>query len=111
MKMINALLLISGLLSSTGVNAIGATGDISCGKWSKDRSSGIVKDQLSLASWLIGYLNGVARWSEVDILTNADRESLMVWMDNYCKTYPLESIDHGGFDLSIELIKKSNTDL
>ena len=103
--------MLIGLLATTGASAVEPMGDTSCGKWVKDRTSGIVKDQLSLTSWLIGYLNGIARWSEVDILSNADRESLMVWMDNYCKTNPLESVEHGSFNLSIELIKKNNTDL
>jgi hypothetical protein len=111
MKKVNAVILIFGLLVSTGARATEPMGDTSCGKWVKERALDNVKGQLSLTSWLIGYLNGIARWSEVDIISNVDRELLMVWMDSYCKSNPLESVEHGGFNLSIELIKKNNSDL
>lgn len=106
MKKINAVLLLVGLLVSTGATAVSTMGNTSCGRWVKDRSASSLRDQLAGDSWLIGYLNGVAAWSDVDILNQVDGESLMLWMDNYCKANPLESVAHGGMVLGVELMKK-----
>ena len=100
------LLLIASV--SNSASAVSYMGNTPCGKWVKDRSSGRVGDQLASVGWLIGYLNGVAVWSDVDILLKADGESLMLWMDNYCKANPLESVAHGGLLLGVELLKKNS---
>ena len=107
MKKINSTLFLIGLLVTSRVSGTEAMGDITCGKWVKDRASSSKNDQLIGDSWLIGYLNGIAQWSEVDIFTAIDGDALFLWMDNYCKANPLEGLAHGGFNLSIELIKKA----
>lgn len=102
------VILLVGLFISTCAGAVSVMGNTPCGKWVKDRTSGKLHDQLVGDSWLIGYLNGVAAWADVDILYNADGESLMLWMDNYCKANPLESVAAGGAVLGVELIKKNS---
>ena len=57
---------------------------------------------------LLGYLSGAAKYSGVDILQNADTESLYLWMDVYCSNNPLQKIYIGADSLFTELEKKQH---
>ena len=62
-------------------------------------------------SWLMGYISGLsmelnATILKVDVLKDTDAESLFLWMDNYCKTNPLNTLSDGELELFVELIKR-----
>lgn len=105
MKKINAVLLVVGLLVSTEVYSAPVVyfGVISCGSWSAARAN---KMEAVYRAWLDGYVSGIAVESNKNILSQTDSESLALWMDNYCKSNPLESLSSGGYKLSVELAKR-----
>ncbi len=77
----------------------------SCGKWISHREK---SDTLALgnASWLLGYLAGLAVSRGRDFLAGTDNGSLYKWMDSYCRTNPLRDVGSGGIALAAELTKK-----
>jgi hypothetical protein len=80
----------------------------SCGEWIVHREK---SDTLALgnASWLLGYLSGMAISSGKDYLSGTDNSSIYNWMDNYCRKNPLRDLSSGGNALAAELIGKAGT--
>jgi hypothetical protein len=84
------------------INIVGA---VSCGDWDNDHSH-----FLAAASWgeywLIGFLSGIAAGSNMDFMKDADANSIVIWMNNYCSNHPLDSVSAGANILMNELIRK-----
>jgi hypothetical protein len=111
LKLIAALiaLTVSSPVFAYKVIEYEAIGYVDCGQWlsrnDKDLSS------ISTGSWLAGFMTGL---NASDAKDGQDRDSLQkvsadrifLWMDNYCKANPLESVATGGFRLMFELRKK-----
>lgn len=104
MKKINTVLLLVGLLVSTGAysDTVTVRGFASCGEWVADQGGVKTLDK----SWLQGYMSGLAVGRNKDILVGTDDSSIGLWMDNYCKANPLKRVYEGGSDLFIELVKQ-----
>ena len=102
------------LVSSTIAVCAPADGDSvarqapSCGEWIVHREK---SDTLSLgnASWLLGYLSGMAVASGKAYLSGTDNSSIYKWMDSYCRKYPLRDLGSGGIELAAELSGKKAT--
>lgn len=80
----------------------------SCGEWVVHREK---SDTLALAnaSWLLGYLSGMAIGSGKDYLAGSENSSLYKWMDNYCRKNPLRDLSSGANALAAELSGKKGT--
>lgn len=80
----------------------------SCGEWIVHREK---SDTLALgnASWLLGYLSGLAVSSGRDYLSGTDNSSIYKWMDRYCRANPLRDVSSGGNALAAELAKAKGT--
>ena len=80
----------------------------SCGEWVVHREK---SDTLALgnASWLLGYVSGLAGSSGRDYLSGTDNSSIYKWMDNYCRANPLRDVGMGGNALAVERAKKKGT--
>jgi hypothetical protein len=80
----------------------------SCGEWIVHREK---SDTLALgnASWLLGYLSGMAIASGKAYLSGTDNSSIYMWMDNYCRKNPLRDLSSGGNELAAELTGKKGT--
>jgi hypothetical protein len=80
----------------------------SCGEWVVHREK---SDTLALsnASWLLGYLSGMAIGSGKDYVAGTDNSTIYKWMDNYCRKNPLRDLRSGGIALASELSGKSGT--
>jgi hypothetical protein len=74
----------------------------SCGEWIVHREK---SDALALgnASWLLGYLSGIAVVGGKDYLSGTDNSSIYKWMDDYCRKNPLRDLSSGGSALAVEL--------
>ena len=74
----------------------------SCGEWIVHREK---SDTLALsnASWLLGYLSGMAVASGKDTLSGTENSSIYKWMDAYCRKNPLRDVSSGGNALTAEL--------
>ncbi len=82
--------------------ALTVRGAVSCGNWVKS-SSTEGWDRLVNQSRLVAYLSGLAVATKQDILEGSSNESLFLWVDNYCKKYPLDNIYDAGDLLFVEL--------
>ena len=87
------------IVFSTNSNAIQLLGVPSCGQWNS------TDDHAWHHAWLFGYMNGAAAGMNADILKDTDRESIFLWVDNYCRKNPTGKIDEAGRNLALELIK------
>ena len=77
--------------------------DTSCGSWTQARA--IHQSQL-MELWVIGFMSGVnyARSDErSDMLKGTDVEALWSWIDNYCRSHPLETLPTAAIHLALEL--------
>lgn len=108
----NSLLLGCVLLGSSAVAASAPVdrGSLarqapSCGEWIVHREK---SDTLALgnASWLLGYLSGIAVSSGKDYLSGTENSSIYKWIDNYCRSNPLRDLSSGGNALAAELSGK-----
>lgn len=80
----------------------------SCGEWVVHREK---SDTLALgnASWLLGYLSGMAIGGGKNFLPGTENSSIYKWMDNYCRKNPLRDLSSGGNALATELSAKTGT--
>lgn len=98
------LLLMASLLSAQA-QTVTTFGVPDCGQWLKQNSA-------VRKAWLMGFLTGQsAAWDRFgqkgDPLGKLNSaEQAYVWMDNYCKTNPLNSVAEGGYELFSELIAR-----
>jgi hypothetical protein len=91
-----AALSIQASAQGPGSKLIFGQGMNSCGGWTQARQSRSVSGGLS-AQWVAGYLSGMNVQStsldpQDDPLLGTDFDGLMAWIDNYCRSHPLEAI-------------------
>lgn len=109
------LLFLSSLLSMTLGYATSATagsiqgaGAMPCGKWVTERATG---DHHMALAWIMGFMSSYNHYVESSPKRNGvfgeiDHNSIALWMDNYCKSNPLESVYSGSYKLIEEMNKK-----
>jgi hypothetical protein len=96
-----ALIAASSTVSGQGVTVFGSH---DCGTW--------VVDSSRAKSWLLGYLSGLnaatasaeRNYDPLGKVTSAAQ--IYLWMDNYCKANPLDTVGDGALDLYLELIAR-----
>jgi len=54
----------------------------------------------------MGFMTGLAVDSQKDVLAEPDGDSLILWMDNYCKSHPLDTVGAGATVLYRELLSR-----
>ena len=117
MKRISAALiplLVAGpmtLTSAQADNVVNAVGfqQTSCGSWTQARAN---HQSAGIEFWAMGFVSGanVARAKEdaIDILKDVgDAEGLLSWIDNYCRSKPLELFPIAAAYLVIELRERA----
>lgn len=103
--------LISLILLALSISngwALTVRGAVSCGSWVKS-SSTESWDKVVNQSRLVAYLSGLAVATKQDILEGTSNESIFLWVDNYCKKYPLDNIYDAGDLLFVELSMRTKT--
>ena len=79
-----------------------------CGEWLNDSPS----EQGMNKAWLLGFLSGlsasqVIRGDPLNALSSAAQA--YVWMDNFCRKNPLDTVAYGAYALFFELADRSKT--
>jgi len=102
-------LLMAGAMTLTSaqdivVNVVGFQ-HTSCGTWTQARAN---HQSAEMEFWAMGFVSGAnvvrARENAVDILKDVgDAEALLSWIDNYCRSKPLELLPVAATYLVIEL--------
>jgi hypothetical protein len=111
--MIRAAVLLSLIVLSAPAMAqaslIGASQQ-SCGSWTHERKNDSSMSYV-YASWIVGYVSGlnatgVTVLKSPDLLKGIDGNAVIGWMDNYCRSHPLENLGDATVTLLAELSKK-----
>ena len=92
--------------SALANNAIIGAGGTTCGKWVENRrTDAYYHHQLN---WVLGFVSSYnyylhAGTETYGVIGSTDSASIAVWMDNYCKENPLETVFAGSVQLVTEL--------
>ena len=106
MKTKTFAVVMSGLILSfavLNVEAVQIRGVRSCGVWINDKGT---MQEPGHFSWLLGFLSGISIATDNDFLRGTESESISLWVDNYCRANPLDTLSGAGQLLAAELIKK-----
>jgi hypothetical protein len=100
---LNNASIAQGSPPGTPTTYIGAT---DCGEWLKNPTP-------TKKAWLMGYLSGLnkmySRYQDFprDPLGALNTgEQAILWMDNFCRTNPIEMVSTGAMDLFIQLMSR-----
>ena len=98
---LKSMTVITVMMCCTTINAkeFAVYSGFSCGSW-------IANETNMSRSWLLGYMSGLAYGSGKNVLTGTDKDSIFLWMKNYCNANPLEDVMVGGDMLFWELMQK-----
>jgi hypothetical protein len=83
-----------------------------CGKWVENQAMtdvGGMALRTGDEAWLAGFLSGVTVALNVNLLTNVDKASVVLWMTNYCRANPLSNTGTGAQILFNELQRATRT--
>jgi hypothetical protein len=68
---------------------------------------------VEIKGWIEGFLSGAAATGVPNLqarintaLRRTDSQGIITWIDNYCRTHPLENITIAVYNLLTELIQK-----
>ena len=100
---------IAALFLATGVQAQERTfiayQNFSCGTWVSTRAKG---QAARAEAWILGFLSGSnSEALTPDFLAGKDANGIEIWIDNYCRANPLESIMKAVSDLRNKLQSES----
>ena len=90
------------ILFSSNCFAVTVRGGPSCSSWLNTRhtfSEGTSPNEF----WLLGYLSGLSVANDTDVLSNTPNNSLVNWIDDYCRANSLRNLEQAGADLFFEL--------
>lgn len=74
-------------------------GNESCGRWLEARRADDAS-MIAFSAWLAGYLSAVNQYGDVgDILGGKRLEDARLFMDNYCRQYPIRTVKHAADSL------------
>jgi hypothetical protein len=80
----------------------------SCGAWTQERARESPRVQL-WKGWILGYVSGANTPAEhPEIISSAiDGPAVWAWVDNYCRSNPLETIQVAAMALVRELLHRA----
>lgn len=77
-------------------------GKVSCGTWPAELDVTDVRKAVPL-NFVLGIIVGKSFESNKSLMEHVDIPSVSLWMDNYCRDNPLDTIVTGALELSNEL--------
>ena len=76
-------------------------GAVSCGKWTQQRQN---RNDMQIGGWALGFVSGAnAMETNIDFLEAPDADAVLAWVDNYCRSHPLDQVSTALVHLVIEL--------
>jgi hypothetical protein len=87
-----ALMITGPSYAGNGTSAVLGQGYLSCGNWTAWRRENLA---LGPEQWVLGFLSGTGNMGGplgIDPLNEVDAEGVWGWVDNYCRSHPLEKI-------------------
>jgi hypothetical protein len=100
------LLLLICPAASHAETIVWGPGNSSCGDWLRDRQrdswGSVVKK-----AWLSGYVTAYNNAYAGALIAGTDSEGMFAWVDNYCRSRPLDSIFQASNSLMLELVRRT----
>jgi len=82
-------------------------GGLSCGAWSQQRAADGQLVQLWKA-WVLGFVSGANVYDGKELKLEAiDAPGIYAWIDNYCRSHPLDHVYDGTKALVTELLRRA----
>ena len=81
-------------------------GSVSCGDWLKYRDQKMLGEQYQAQAWIDGLISGInlAKSNGPDLFASfPGKEGMYAWIDNYCRSKPLDKLVSAGMALAEEL--------
>lgn len=99
------LMVVSGYATNASAGAIQGAGAIPCSKWVEDRASG---DHNMTLAWVMGFMSSYNHYinesgKKNGVFWENNYNSIALWMDNYCRRNPLETVYSGSYMLIEEM--------
>ena len=89
-------------LASSPITVVGP-GNETCGRWLEARRDGGTRE-IAFGAWLGGYLSAINQYGGGgDILNGMRLEDARLFVDNYCREYPIRTVKHAADALIISL--------
>jgi hypothetical protein len=112
------MIVLAVLLSTdaTTVYAEGHTyigeGTISCGAWTERRAENEGSEPRAIAeAWVLGFISGANIYpAHPEMLSNPDADAIWAWIDNYCRSNPLDRLVKANFALVDELLRRADAE-
>jgi hypothetical protein len=108
-RMVRVVMLVTVILTATSLQVLAqdrlaiGEGATSCGAWTQARQAQSTKAAL-IAQWIAGYVSGSnVEGDHPDALMGVDFKGLIDWIDNYCRSNPLDPVVAAAFKLTDEL--------
>jgi hypothetical protein len=95
---VSIALAVSAIPSTTlaGQKGIYVEGQLDCGQWIDARTKG---SSMAYENYVIGVLNGLALGHMIEFWRadgrSVSRESVYLWLDQYCRQHPLDEVVAG----------------
>jgi hypothetical protein len=106
MKKATMAIVVALVMTSATAEAVTVRGSRSCGRWLEYHQTGNQFGSEAVEEWFVGYLSGLALAWQKDFIIGNDNASLFAWLDNYCRSNPLNYLDDAGPTLARELIRR-----
>jgi hypothetical protein len=100
-----AALLLLGWSASASAQMVLGPGVVSCGTWTSERNEDRPTSRLTEA-WVLGFVSAFTVYGPQpsdDISKGTDANSLMAWIDDYCRANPLKDVSEATVALIREL--------
>jgi len=58
--------------------------------------------------WVLGFVSGANIYDDsAEMLKQTDQHAIFAWVDDYCRTHPVELVDDASFELTQELLRRT----
>lgn len=103
---LTALVLAACVATASSAQTYAVFGNRSCGTWLKEREDKSF-GQTVMQNWLMGYLSGRSYHLRGDPLRGLEGESAYLFLDNHCRSKPLDSLADAADALVAEMSRRS----
>ena len=88
----------------SAAQAVELRGAPTCKDWVNDKKIELLNNRNE--TWYLGFLSGMAYSSGKDFLRGTELSAILAWPNNYCKEYPLDTLNDAAHGLVIELTNR-----
>ena len=100
------ILAVAIALLSIGAQAATVMGSTNCVQWTKESKSVVKLEHELHVMWLLGYVSSANVHSQTDFLAGNQSQALVMWVNNYCASNPLDDASTAAENLIKALVSR-----